>query len=707
LSTGGFVNTGANSYSAVASNAAGQGIVNLLGGTLTTNAISSPAGTSTSTGINQINLNGGTLKYSGAVANANFLAAIPAGAAGASGVFVRSGGAFIDTNGQNVTIAAALLAPTGGEISSISVSGASAPGTFLTAPYVRITGGNNDATAVARVNADGSLHSIIVTNPGSGYSVNPPTVTLVGGTNSGGASTVTGTALAGVVDSTSGSLTKTGANSLILSGANTYTGGTVISSGNIEATVSSAFGTGAVDVLTDSRLIVNGNNVTIANDITLEGSSAAGAIYSGDRPAGNVTNFTGKITLEADSNISSWWNDKTLRLSGKITGTGGLNFICQTNSVGGRFFITGLENDYLGATTVTGDIAPRGGYTGQAMLYLGAENALPVTSALTLNNADLYLNGQSQTLPSITGAGSFAVRNGSTTPAILTLGEGDVSSTFAGSIQDNGIAVTNTAAAAPTVTGTVSFKKTGTGTLTLAGINTYSGDTEVVAGTLALADNAQLKFVLGIDTGLNNRIFGAGTASLDGDFLIDTTAADTLPSGSWLLENVASLTGAYGPNFTVVGFTDAGDNKWTKTVGSKKYTFDETTGTLTMITSGYTLWAGVNSAGANLNDDHDGDGVANGVEYFLGGPSGNTTGFTALPGVTNTAGTLSVTWAMGAGYAGVYGTDFTVETSDTLTGTWTTESSPGTVSISGSNVTYTFPAPLGTKKFARLKVTGP
>jgi hypothetical protein len=62
---------------------------------------------------------------------------------------------------------------------------------------------------------------------------------------------------------------------------------------------------------------------------------------------------------------------------------------------------------------------------------------------------------------------------------------------------------------------------------------------------------------------------------------------------------------------------------------------------------------------------------------------------------------------MGSGYAGVYGSNFTVETSDTLTGTWTTESLGVTVTVTGSNVKYTFPTPLGSKRFARLKVTGP
>ena len=135
-------------------------------------------------------------------------------------------------------------------------------------------------------------------------------------------------------------------------------------------------------------------------------------------------------------------------------------------------------------------------------------------------------------------------------------------------------------------------------------------------------------------------------------------------------------------------------------------------GTLTVSSSpaaGYSSWATLNGASANLNDDHDNDGVDNGVEYFIGGPTGNTTGFTPLPGVTNTAGTLSVTWTKAAGYTGTYGTDFVVETSSTLSGTWTNEilsPDPGfTVVITGNDVKYTFPA--GTKNFARLKVTGP
>lgn len=167
-------------------------------------------------------------------------------------------------------------------------------------------------------------------------------------------------------------------------------------------------------------------------------------------------------------------------------------------------------------------------------------------------------------------------------------------------------------------------KTSGTGVVRFDGTNTYTGDTTVTAGTLALADNAQLKFALGATSGVNNRISGAGTVTLDGDFLIDTAAADALASGTWTLEDVASLPGAYGSTFTVVGFTDAGGDKWTKdTVPGKLYTFDETTGILTLETtaSAYDTWETGNAPGSNPGDDTDGDGVTNTVEFVLGGTS--------------------------------------------------------------------------------------
>ena len=257
----------------------------------------------------------------------------------------------------------------------------------------------------------------------------------------------------------------------------------------------------------------------------------------------------------------------------------------------------------------------------------------------------------------------------------------------------------------PGIPGGVPLIKTGAGTLTLGGTNNYTSTTAVNAGTLILDAGAQLKFALGATSGVSNSISGAGTVVLNGNFAIDTAAAVALSTGSWTLENVASLAGPYGDSFTVVDFDDAGSDKWTKTDGSKFWSFDETTGVLTLsLAAGYDSWKTANGTTQTADLDHDNDGVSNGVEYFLSGTT-NTTGFTALPGVTTTAGVCSVTWTKASTYNGVYASDFFVETSTTLAaGSWVTETLGGNVAISGDNVTYTFPAgPV--KTFARLKVT--
>ncbi len=127
---------------------------------------------------------------------------------------------------------------------------------------------------------------------------------------------------------------------------------------------------------------------------------------------------------------------------------------------------------------------------------------------------------------------------------------------------------------------------------------------------------------------------------------------------------------------------------------------------ITGTAGGYSAWQAANNTNGSFDQDHDADGVNNGLEYFLGGNS-DTTGFTPLPSVVNTAGVFSVTWGKGSGYSGDYDVNFWVETSTTL-GSWDKVALGGASIIDDpSFVKYTFLAPLTTKRFVRLKVAGP
>ena len=106
----------------------------------------------------------------------------------------------------------------------------------------------------------------------------------------------------------------------------------------------------------------------------------------------------------------------------------------------------------------------------------------------------------------------------------------------------------------------------------------------------------------------------------------------------------------------------------------------------------FTSWADANNAtGQTPDQDHDNDGVENGIEYFMG-ETGSS--FTAMPGLD---GTNTVTWPMDPAYNGTY----EVQTSPDL-GTWTNVDLRPTPA--GGNLSYTLTSGLG-KNFVRLLVT--
>ena len=283
-----------------------------------------------------------------------------------------------------------------------------------------------------------------------------------------------------------------GGGYLNLGSSNGYTGGTSVNSGVLQISNAAALGSGTAGVAAGGQILIgssNNSNATIANSITLSGTTAGGAIANGQFGGGNVTTLSGTIAANANANFGNWYSNNYLALSGLITGPGGPIFGPSSSlgsTPGGKFLVSGAANNYQGSTTVNGVSSGENGNPGDTLLYL-ANNALPATTTLTLNYADLYLNGYSQQLPSINGSGTFSVQNGSTTAGTLALGAGDTSSTFSGVIKDNGWSITNTiGTSGPLVTGQVVLIKMGTGTLTLSNSNNYSGGTTLQGGAFEL-----------------------------------------------------------------------------------------------------------------------------------------------------------------------------------------------------------------------------
>jgi autotransporter-associated beta strand protein len=266
------------------------------------------------------------------------------------------------------------------------------------------------------------------------------------------------------------------------------------------------------------------------------------------------------------------------------------------------------------------------------------------------------------------------------------------------------------------INGTDGLVKTTTGTLVLLGNNTYEGGTTIGSGTLALGSNHALPATA---ISIGNATLDAATFS-DTVGTLDVTGAAVihLGSGASLAFANSSVIDWTGGTLAITGTFVSGSSlrfgttstaldatQLAKISGGGFISYSLNSGGY-LVGNGVTFesWQAVNGSTGAFDSDHDSDGVSDGIEYFIGGNS-NTTGHTPMPGVANDSGTLSVTWTKSSNYPGTYGTHFRVETSDTLTGTWTIETIGGNVTINGNNITYTFPAG-GTGRFVRLRVIG-
>jgi autotransporter-associated beta strand protein len=436
-------------------------------------------------------------------------------------------------------------------------------------------------------------------------------------------------------------ITKDGAGTLTLSGANTFSGGLTIKAGTVNGTTSaSAFGTGTI-TLGDSSGSANatlsgGQITTYANPIVVAGGNTGVAAIA--TTAGNNSAFSGQVTLNNHDLLLAGHGVQWVTLSGYTTGTGNLiispNVTMVNNGViqlSGYFNNTGaISNSSTGLATthlIPGVIGPNvtGLYQNSATavlnltgvnqltgptvitfgkITLGAQKALyksPYTTTGMGGSVGLDVTGQTQPwLGGLSGnvnlASAFTAGYGSVTA--LTLNPQTGTSVSYGGVIANG-------------SGATTLTKEGPGTQTFTAASTYAGATTVENGTLALS-------------GAAGAIASTTVTARGGTLLLDNsggTWVNRLADGTAL--SLGSLTlrsfnGAGTQSETVGATTFATSGKVTIDIGGGT---DQTTLALTSVAA--------RSAGAAI------DFVGVGGTLGSGANSPNVTSGGAFPGTSN------------------------------------------------------------------------
>ena len=515
ISGAGAINLGANTLSLTADTGnfagalSGTGGLTIKGGSQTLSGSNTYTGnTVVDTGASLIISGAGTLgggSYAGTITNNGSFTYASTATQTISGVVSGSGGITKENTGTLILGAAntytGATSISGGTITITDAAalGANSGGTTIN------TGGTLDLRNVTGVTEPITVNGGTLSTSTGSSSVTSPLV--ISGSS---AIDVDGTqlTLTGIVSGT-GSFDKTGAGTLVLEAANTYTGATSISGGTIAITDAAALGatSGATTINTGGTLDLRG--VTgVAEPINLNGGTLSAS-------TGN-NSITGAISLLGNSNSAIDVDGTSLTISSVISGTGSFD------KTGAGTLVLEGANTYTGETTIDAGrltLAAGASIAESERVTVGA-NGIFDTSAITAN---VYINSL---------AGSGSVINGSTTPNSLVINDAIPGDVFSGVISGSG---------GLTIAG---------GTQTLTGINTYSGPTVVDPGANLIAaiqsipgdvvNNGSFGFNQSTAGSFTHNMSGSGTMVIGGTGVITLTGTNTQAGGT-RIDSGASL----------------------------------------------------------------------------------------------------------------------------------------------------------------------
>ena len=624
-------------------------------GTLTTSGAIAVTGSST------INASGGPVTFSGTLTGTT-TTTLTSGSGTLSLATVSNSGTF--------TIAGVLggsqvLTKSGAGILILSGASTYSAGTSLSAGKISLTNGSGLGAGTLAMTSGTILDLVSVTVANN---------VTVAGTSSVSVNSGTSSTLSGVI-SGSGILAKKGAGTLVLSGTNTYTGGTSMedATGTISL-INNNGGLGSGTLTMDGNTLALASGVTVANTINLTSNAAisvtgtatlSGALVSGT--AGLIKSGTGTLVV-TNSNAAYgglftrvFVGTLALSGSGSILGT---NFTILVVNSGATFDISGvsstasigfLVSDDTGGTVSLGakTLQIRGGAIFPGVIT-GSSGNLTIdagSDTVTLSGAANTYSGTTTVTTGILQAGingafspnsAIVLANDSTVALDLSTFTSTIPSLTGGGASGGNVTFSGGALTLSSSTGTFSGAMTGSGTLTISGGTFQKGSADALSSSVVvtLANTAGVTFDL---NGFNQTI-----AAVTGGGSTGGTVA--LGVGSLTL---SSSTGTFSGTMTGSGTLTISGGTFLK--GSANAISSSSTVTLAN-TAGVTLNLGGFSqtlVGLTGGGSTGGTVTLGAVSLTLSAPSGTYSGaITGTGGVTLSSGTFTLAGASLNTYSG-------------------------------------------------------